>query len=114
MDGEDMMDWLQIAQSLGIPVMCLVALSWAVWKGLQWIGMYVLKPLAQKHLEFVDRVSSSVDKVPETFERIVGRLDIIADKIDETMQSITEVKSVVIKTPSVSISQQHKDAGSQP
>jgi hypothetical protein len=119
------MDWLQIAQSLGIPVMCLVALAVAVWKGIIWIGKYILQPLATKHMDFVDKVSVSVEQQTnaarstaesmrdlamqrgmelQTTGTILDKLDHIANKIEKTLETITDVKgAVVIRTGSVAV-----------
>lgn len=111
------MEWLSIAQSLGVPVMCLVALAFAVWKALIWTAREVLKPLAAKHMDFVDRVARSVDTMTvamkdlgesrvrelSTTSAIVDRLDHIAERVETAVATITDVKGVVIRTQTVSV-----------
>ena len=111
------MEWLQIAQSLGIPVMCLVSLAFAVWKVGVWAALNVLQPLAVKHMDFIDRVGRSVDSQTESMKSLAvsrekelkttqamwDRLNHIAERVETAVAAITDVRGVVIKTQSVSV-----------
>lgn len=111
------MDWLIVAQSLGIPVMCLVALAFAVWKALIWAAQNIIQPLAIKHMDFIDRVAGSVDSMTgsmkqlgeartkelTTTEGIADKLDHITQRLEKTLEAITDVKGVIIRTHTVSV-----------
>jgi hypothetical protein len=48
------MDWVSIAQTLGVSVACLAGLGWAVWAAVKWSASQIFRPLVQGHLAFLD------------------------------------------------------------
>lgn len=122
------MDWLQIAQSLGVPMLCLAALAFAVWKGITWIGKYVLIPLSSSHIDLVNKVSNSVESIAgsmkilsdsrtaelraisetraaelKTTEAILKQLNNVAEKLEIAVSKVSEVKDVVLSAKNVTV-----------
>ncbi len=117
-------DWIQVAQNFGVPVMCMVALSYAMWRIGKWIGIYILKPLSDRHLIFIDQVAGSltaattnITSLTQSLEAVADKMREIADgrkdelakfdhilnKLTELHASVVEVRQVVLKTDSVVI-----------
>jgi hypothetical protein len=65
------MDWQNLLQNLGLPVTLLFAVLLALWKALVWSGTNLIKPLADKHIEFLDRTISSMDRIAVNQEKCV-------------------------------------------
>lgn len=111
------MDWTQIATNFGVSVACLFGLSWAVWSSLKWIGMHVLKPLADRHLSFIDQVAQNLVAQTTAMQKLADetnaegkerreeleKLDHIASKLAEITSGISEVRALIIRTDSVQI-----------
>jgi hypothetical protein len=112
------MTWLQIAQSLGVPVMAMVAMALAVWQSLRWIGREVLQPLAKRHVLFVDEVSVNLlaqtralqaqtealqtiasDRKDDFVHRqeTTGQLAVILHKLDAIALTINTVRDMVTR-----------------
>lgn len=84
------MDWLQIAQALGIPFVCLAALSYAIWKvvswcgkKLDWIGDNVARPLVQRVIFFFD----NAEKIGRDQASTITQIAVTQQKQTEILQS---------------------------
>lgn len=66
--------FVQIAQSLGIPVAILAVLGLAIWRILVWIGSNVIKPAMERHMRFLDKVETTMESVTQTQHAIVQHL----------------------------------------
>lgn len=53
------MDWEKWLDHFGVPIVALVALSIAVWRALVYIGANILKPLADRHIQFIDTLEKT-------------------------------------------------------
>lgn len=100
------MDWISLLQTFGLPVVCLFALATAVWRALIFLGANILKPLADRHIAFIDKLQEVIEsqhsettRLVRQHESVATRIETIAKKIEEIATALTEVKSVVIKTP---------------
>lgn len=58
--GQTLMDWVSVATNLGIPAVCLLALGAGVWKVMTWLGQNIVKPVADRHVKFLDDLSTAI------------------------------------------------------
>lgn len=82
------MDWISLAQNLGIPVTCLAALAFAVWKSLVWLGMNVVKPVADRHIKFLDAVETAINGMVRSITALGGRMDNLENKLETIHQDV--------------------------
>ena len=65
-------------RDFGLPVTLLLALLYMLWRAGSWAGVNVLKPITDKHVEFVDKLAESQKQLSDTQERQAETLDAIA------------------------------------
>ncbi len=114
----DPQTWAQLAQSLGVSVACLVALAWAIWKGIKYVGIYIAKPVADRHIVFLDDVTKMMREMVidhkhqgEVLTRIVDRMEHVAQRVEDVMTNLHEIKGkVVLRANSVTIQPKASDA----
>ena len=94
------MDVVSIATQFGVTAACLFGLSIAVWRGIIWVSTNIAKPVADRHIKFLDDLSLSMSaqsqalqtlmlhqgKTLETQEELVVRLDRIDQKQEEILR----------------------------
>lgn len=56
----DMGGWLGVIQNFGITAVCLAFLAIAVWRIAIWVLNNVLKPLTDRHIKFLDDLSTAM------------------------------------------------------
>lgn len=83
------MEWVQVAQTFGLPVALLLILLAALWRILRWLAENVVLPLVRKHLEFLDKAMGAMDRVAANVEaqtatsaKIAGALSTIQTRLD--------------------------------
>lgn len=47
------MDWVEILQRFGFPILVCAALAYAIWKMSAWVAKTVIEPLVKSHIEFI-------------------------------------------------------------
>jgi len=62
-------DWQNLIQSLGLPAALLFMVLAALWKVSVWAGTNLIKPLCDKHIQFLDQTISSIDRIATNQER---------------------------------------------
>lgn len=104
------MEWLQILQTVGVPVFALIAFAYAVWRAIVWLGTNIAQPLVQKHIAFLDAVSTNVEKQARAVESMalaregeIDRYEAITNKLEAIHRALTEVQTMVISTKTVQI-----------
>lgn len=65
------MDWMQVAQTLGVPVCILFAFAFAVWQGLRWAARTIAEPIVKRHVEFLGKVEMALDQQTKTLQSIM-------------------------------------------
>ena len=69
------MDFITIAQNLGVPVACMALMSYALFKVGKFMGEFVLKPLISAHVEFLKKLEASMDKQGAMSQAILDKLE---------------------------------------
>ena len=85
--------WVNLLQTFGVAVVCLIALALAIWRVLRWSGENVVKPIVAKHIESMTKMDVAVDSLTATTSKL-------AEKIE---QMSTDVRQLVVRTPNVNI-----------
>lgn len=117
------MDFTQIATNFGVAVAALVALGVAVWRAGVWIGRNIAQPVANRHIKFLDELSSAMANQSQAMqtmaiqqgrnltgiEKIMERMEVVVEKQDQMLRTISEVQqrvtSMTVKTDSVIVHQ---------
>lgn len=100
------MDWIAAVQTVGVAGACLIALGVAVWRSMTWVGHYILKPVAERHIKFLDELSTAMasqsqalqtmaiqqGKNLDGIERIMDELTIIIGKQDKLVDEVAKAK----------------------
>lgn len=66
------MDFVSIAKDVGIPAAGLIAMF-----------IYVVLPLKDRHLRFLDKIELTIDKITETQDKIVDSQNLIVQEIEK-------------------------------
>ncbi len=69
------MDFVTIAERIGIPTAILVIFAFAVWRVLKWMGTTVIKPMADSHIAFVNETTQTNKVNSQTLERLTQILE---------------------------------------
>lgn len=118
------MSFVELIQTIGFPAAGLVFIAYGLWKGGKWIGTTLLKPIADRHIAFVDKVEAVVEnqaqailtsnvnilKISEaivvmtkTNNDTLQRVEAVTSQLQTIASTITEVKNVVLKTENVTL-----------
>lgn len=104
--------WIQVVQSLGVSVACLLALSYAIWKGIKWAGVNCILPMKDAHVKFLNAVSSSMRELVadhkiqgEVLTRFADRMEHVAQRVETVVETLQDMKKgkIVLKAESVTI-----------
>jgi hypothetical protein len=113
------MDWENLFRNFGFPVVCLVAIGYAVWKASGYLALNVVQPMVARHMRFMDkmeetlnahlkqseetaRISEESRKITEANAKIVEKTSQLAEETVNMTRSlltdVKDVKSVIIRT----------------
>ena len=79
------MDIIQVIQSLGFPIACVIACGFFIYKTTQQTREDNLRR-EERAAQQQDKLADTLDKATDTIDRINTRLDIIEHKIDNLSQ----------------------------
>lgn len=57
--------WLEIIERLGIPVGMLAFVSYGIWQAGGWLGVTIIAPLKDRHLQFLDSLQTTLKILAE-------------------------------------------------
>ena len=105
------MDAITVIQAVGIPMACLMGLSFAVWAAMKWAAKYILKPAVDTHLKLVNQLTNTLSAQERSTETIASattklyeRLDQVAEKLEQIAEQVGQVHGkVFLQTSSVVI-----------
>ncbi len=76
-------NWVEIIEKLGLPVGMLAFVSYSLWKATAWLGVNILAPLKDRHLQFLDSLQitlkilaegqTALAKEMETITKIIAK-----------------------------------------
>lgn len=79
------MDFFTAISNFGVAVACLLALGIAVWRGIIFIGNEILRPLAARHVKFLDDLSQAVAAQSQAIQTLA----IQQGRVIECMEMVT-------------------------
>ena len=91
------MDFPQLVQTIGLSGAILAVFGVAVWRSLNWLANNFFKPIADRHIKFVDSVESSFLRQTEMISRIESKLTSHGEDI-EYLRTAVET-GVICKNP---------------
>lgn len=121
------MDFVTAVQNLGIAAACLLALGYAVWAAVRWTLSNIAKPVADRHIKFLDELSFAMNsqsqalqtmaiqqgKNFEGIDRVMIRMEEIIEKQDMLYKTMSDVHSKIghmeVHTDSVVVQQNKGD-----
>lgn len=73
-DPEKISAWGRLVRDIGMPILMLIAMSWAMYKGGIWIGEHVLLPTLEKNEALVDSQTASNKALLESLNTITANI----------------------------------------
>jgi hypothetical protein len=81
------MDWISIAEKIGLPGLIIIFLILGLWKAFAWAGSNILLPVTEKHINFLekleknfDQIDSAIQKIADCQQRMVTKIVCINNK----------------------------------
>lgn len=93
--------WTELMSSFGFPVVCVVAMSLALWRVVIWIGRKLLEPAVKALIELIVQLQKSLkahDEMLESQGRMLGRLTKMMEQLTFQQQQIAGILSGSDKT----------------
>jgi hypothetical protein len=76
------MDWVSLIHSLGLPTALLLLILMALGRAGVWAANNLMKPLVDKHIEFLDKAIEANDKIATSQAEITRALLTMNDRLD--------------------------------
>ena len=71
-------DWVSLARDLGMPIVALGGLAWAVWKTVCWTGTNVITPVRDRAFKLVDDLTSTLALNSAALDKIATSQGLLA------------------------------------
>jgi hypothetical protein len=81
-------------QTLGIPVVLLIALGWAIWKSARWFAPR-LSELFSAHLALVNKVKDSIDSFGRTLDGMLLSIQAVLKNQEDLRKDLGDIKDHV-------------------
>lgn len=75
-------DFPNLVQTVGVPVACLAALAFAVWRTLNWLGVHVVRPVAARHVKFLDELGLAMAAQSQAMQTLAIQQTKYAEQIE--------------------------------
>jgi hypothetical protein len=89
------MDWQNLIQTVGFPIVSTVALAVVVYKIAHIFYFDVYAPQQKKHYELVEKLEESLDKIVESQDRVIELIDRVMTELDEHDSRIRKLEQKV-------------------
>lgn len=80
-------DWLSLIEKLGLPVVALVSIGYALYNSCRWIGTNILLPIHNRHLVFLDRLETGIEKIVDVQHNQNSQLITLTQKISDSLET---------------------------
>lgn len=81
------MDWILVAEKIGLPGFIIILLLFGLWKSLAWAGSNILIPITERHIYFLEKleknfnqIDSAIQKIADCQQRMVTKIVCINNK----------------------------------
>jgi hypothetical protein len=89
------MDWHNLIQTVGFPIVSTVALAVVVYKIANIFYFDVSAPQQKKHYDLVDKLEKSLDRICDSQDKVVTLIDRVMDKLEEHEERISKIEQKV-------------------
>lgn len=69
------MEYVQVVRDLGLPVVIILALGYAIWTCGIWIGSQVVIPLRDRHFSFLTSLEKTLEVIADCQKEIHTRIN---------------------------------------
>ena len=80
-------DWLNLVEKLGLPVVALFAIGYSLYNSCRWIGTNILLPIHNRHLIFLDRLETGIEKIVDVQHNQNSQLITLTQKISDSLET---------------------------
>ena len=109
------MDFMTAVTNVGVATACLAALGISLWQGLKWVGINIVKPVAERHVKFLDDLTQATasqsqamqtmsiqqGKNLESSDRMMERISLMLERQNEMLLKqgeMIEKQDMLIRT----------------
>lgn len=89
------MDWHNLIQTVGFPIVSTVGLAVVVYKIANIFYFDVYAPQQKKHFDLVDKLEKSLDRICDSQDKVVTLIDKVMDKLEEHEHRISKIEQKV-------------------
>jgi hypothetical protein len=89
------MDWQNLIQTVGFPIVSTVALAVVVYKIAHIFYFDVYAPQQKRHYELVEKLEKSLDRIVESQDKVVELIDRVLAELDEHDSRIRKLEQKV-------------------
>jgi hypothetical protein len=89
------MDWHNLIQTVGFPIVSTVALAVVVYRIANIFYFDVYAPQQKKHYDLVDKLEKSLDRICDSQDKVVTLIDRVMDKLEEHEERISKIEQKV-------------------
>jgi len=89
------MDWHNLIQTVGFPIVSTVALAVVVYKIANIFYFEIYAPQQKKHYDLVDKLEKSLDRICDSQDKVVTLIDRVMDKLEEHEERISRIEQKV-------------------
>ena len=72
---------VSLVQTVGLPVFALLAMGWGVWRTAEWTAAHLIIPMRDRHFEFLDLLSKTLDTIAQTQESMASEVKTISQVV---------------------------------
>jgi|SRR6516225_9781732 hypothetical protein len=83
------MDYLAIAERLGIPFVCILAMALAIWQAVRWFAKSIVQPLIKAHINYLNETVAQGKENTQTMKEILG----------SQKELVSDIRSVLPRIP---------------
>ena len=80
-------DWFNLIEKLGLPVVALVSIGYALYNSCRWIGTNILLPIHNRHLVFLDRLEVGIEKIVDVQHNQNSQIINLTQKISDSLET---------------------------
>jgi uncharacterized membrane protein YfbV (UPF0208 family) len=88
-------DWIAVLERAGTPLIILATFTYLAMKGIKWLGTNVLLNLHERHITYLDKTESHLQKTEETQERILQELQRLKQGQEEQKEMLETIIDIL-------------------
>jgi len=85
------MDFMVIAERLGVPVALLIVFCWFAFRIVLWVGKEVVKPIAISHIALVEQTEKATLTNTETLKKMTDIMGVQSKNVDVLRRDVLAI-----------------------